>query len=208
MRRYILDAPLTPPKDTSDAPARLLAFVKACKEIIADGKITLEEAEALRRWLSAAGWLKHFWPANAIAVRINRLLEPVPTEQQLQDLGTFLSQIVEQSNFDESPEQEELLDDPELWNRGVQDWESLEGADRQRFQACALQLFHIFEEMYYQRLERHLDPRLWRETETSMRDLINVWPGIRAWLRDYSRWFSEEFANYLIQLQQIENPDQ
>ncbi len=62
--------------------------------------------------------------------------------------------------------------------------------------------------MYYQRLERHLDPRLWRETETSMRDLINVWPGIRAWLRDYSRWFSEEFANYLIQLQQIENPDQ
>jgi hypothetical protein len=116
MKRYILDAPLTPPKDTSDAPARLLAFVKACKEMIADGKITPEEAEALRRWLSAAGWLKHFWPANAIAVRINRLLEPVPTEQQLQDLGTFLSQIVQQSNFDESHEQEELLDDPELLN--------------------------------------------------------------------------------------------
>jgi hypothetical protein len=62
----------------------------------------------------------------------------------------------------------------ELWNRGVQDWESLEGTDRQRFQACVLQLFHIFEEMYYQRLERHLDPRLWRETETSMRDLMNA----------------------------------
>lgn len=108
MRRYILDAPLTPPKDTSDAPARLLAFVKACQEIIADGNITPEEAQARRRWLSAAGWLKHFWPAKAIAVRINRLLEPVPTEQQLQDLGTFLSQIVEQSNLDESHEQEEI----------------------------------------------------------------------------------------------------
>ena len=116
MKRYILDAPLTPPKDTSDAPERLLAFVKACREIIADGKVTAEEAEAVRRWLSAAGWLKQFWPANAIAVRINRLLEPVPTEQQLQDLGTFLSQIVEQSNFDESHEEEELLDDPEVLN--------------------------------------------------------------------------------------------
>jgi hypothetical protein len=38
----------------------LLAFVKACKEIIADGKIRPQEAEALRRWLSAAGWLKTF----------------------------------------------------------------------------------------------------------------------------------------------------
>src|SRR5215472_12687161 len=38
----------------------------------------------------------------------------------------------------------------EVWNRGVQDWESLEGTDRQAFQAFTLQLFHIFEELYYQ----------------------------------------------------------
>jgi len=63
MKLYILDAPLTPPKDTSDAPERLAALIKACSEIIADGKITAEEAAALRRWLQAAGWLKKFWPA-------------------------------------------------------------------------------------------------------------------------------------------------
>ena len=115
MKRYILDAPLTPPKDTSDAAERLHALVKACGEIIADGKVTAEEADGLRRWLSAAGWLKTFWPANAIAIRINRLLEPVPTEKQLQDLGTFLAQIVEASNLDEPVGDEgELLDDPEL----------------------------------------------------------------------------------------------
>jgi hypothetical protein len=54
----------------------------------------------------------------------------------------------------------------EVWNRGVQDWESLKGPDRATFQALMLQLFHIFEELYYQQLEGHLDPRLWREVET------------------------------------------
>ena len=57
MKRYILDAPLTPPKDTSDAAERLHALVEACGEIIADGKVTTGEADGLRRWLSAAGWL-------------------------------------------------------------------------------------------------------------------------------------------------------
>jgi NAD-dependent DNA ligase len=120
MKLYILDAPLTPPKDTSDAPERLAALIKACSEIIADGKITAEEAAALRRWLQAAGWLKKFWPANAIAARINRLLEPLPTPEQLKDLGNFLAQIDDaqtvansQEHCDEDgPERPQLFDDP------------------------------------------------------------------------------------------------
>ena len=92
----------------------------------------------------------------------------------------------------------------EVWKRGGEDWESLERTNRQTYQAFMLQAFHIFEELYYQHLEGHLDPRLWREVETPMRDLINVWPGIPAWWRDYSRWFSEEFANYVNQLQQTD----
>jgi hypothetical protein len=35
-----------------------------------------------------------------------------------------------------------------------------------------------------------------------MRDVINRFPGIHAWWREYSRWFSEEFVNYVNQLQQ------
>jgi hypothetical protein len=92
----------------------------------------------------------------------------------------------------------------EVWNRGVQDWESLKGPDADTFQAFMLQLFHIFNEMYYEHLEGHLDPRLWREIETPMRDQINKSPGIQAWWRDYSRWFGDEFANYVNQLQQID----
>ena len=84
----------------------------------------------------------------------------------------------------------------------MNDWESLKGPDRETFNGFILQLFHIFNEMYYEQLEGHLDPRLWREIETPMRDLIKTWPGIRAWWREISDWFSEEFANYVNQLQQ------
>jgi hypothetical protein len=35
-----------------------------------------------------------------------------------------------------------------------------------------------------------------------MRDLINARPGIQAWWRLYSKWFGEEFVNYVNQLQQ------
>jgi hypothetical protein len=92
----------------------------------------------------------------------------------------------------------------EVWSRGIRDrdQESLKGPDRETFNAFTLQLFHIFRELYYQQLEGHLDPRLWREVETPMRDVINRFPGIHAWWREYSRWFSEEFVNYVNQLQQ------
>ena len=112
MRTYILDAPLTPPKDTSDARERLILLAKTCGEIIADGKVTPDEEGALRRWLQAAGWLKKFWPANAIAVRINRLLEPVPTEQQLVELRSFLAEIVNGSASVDCDEPPNLFDDP------------------------------------------------------------------------------------------------
>ena len=110
MRRYILDAPLTPPKDTSDAAERLITLAKTCREIIADGIVTAEEADALTRWLQAAGWLKKFWPANAIAERINRMLER-PTEKDLNELGEFLKQVVESTSFIDCNEPAGLFDD-------------------------------------------------------------------------------------------------
>jgi hypothetical protein len=112
MKRYILDAPLIPPKDISDARERLIVLAKTCDEIIADGKVTPEEAGALRRWLQAAGWLKKFWPANAIAVRINRSLEPIPTEQEFDELRNFLAEVVNGSALVECDEPPELFDDP------------------------------------------------------------------------------------------------
>ena len=90
----------------------------------------------------------------------------------------------------------------DVWNRGLHDFESLEGADLRTFNALTLQLFHILRELYYQQLQGHLDTRLWREVEIPMRDMINRFPGLRAWWRECSRWFSEGFVNYVNQLMQ------
>ena len=104
----------------------------------------------------------------------------------------------------------------ELYYRGIHDFESLEGADLVRFGVLMNQAFHIVNEMYYQYLEGHLDPRVWREVEATMRE-INAYPGVQAWWRLRAHWFSEEFAAHINQLQQTAkalslyreaNPDQ
>src|SRR5881396_1727674 len=66
----------------------------------------------------------------------------------------------------------------ELYYRGIHDFESLEGADLVRFGTLLTQLFHIYDEIYYQQLEGHLDPRVWRVAEAPMRD-INAYPGVK-----------------------------
>lgn len=91
----------------------------------------------------------------------------------------------------------------ELWHSGIRDYRSVEGADRTSFNAFLLGLFRIFEEMYYQQLDGHLDPRLWHEVETPMRHMIIRFPGIRAWWHQFTSWFGDEkFANYINQLEQ------
>jgi hypothetical protein len=89
----------------------------------------------------------------------------------------------------------------ELRSRGFEDFESLEGADRTRFGSLMHQLFRNVENVYYQHLEAHLDPRVWRGLEMVMRD-INTNPGVQAWWRLRSHWFDEEFAKFINQQQQ------
>ena len=93
----------------------------------------------------------------------------------------------------------------ELYYRGIVDFESLEGADLVRFGTLLTQLFHIYDEIYYQQLEGHLDPRVWRVAEAPMRD-INAYPGVQAWWRLRSHWFHEDFAKHIDQLQQTAKP--
>jgi hypothetical protein len=103
---------------------------------------------------------------------------------------------------------QELAEHPhlaELYYRGIHDFQSLEGADLVRFSALMLQAFRSVENMYYQRLEGHLDPRVWREFEASMRD-FNAYPGVQAWWRSRSHWFTEEFGKVINQQQQTAKP--
>ena len=93
----------------------------------------------------------------------------------------------------------------ELYYRGIHDFESLKGADLVGFSMLMDQLFYIYQEMYYQQLEGHLDQRVWGMTEAPIRELIG-YPGIQAWWRLRSHWFGEEFVNHINQLQQTAKP--
>ena len=68
----------------------------------------------------------------------------------------------------------------DLYNRGIHDFESLKGADLVGFSMLMDQLFYIYQEMYYQQLEGHLDQRVWDMTEVPLHD-INAYPGVQAW---------------------------
>lgn len=111
MREYILQAPLTPPRDSSDAPERLRQLAKACKEILADGIVSPGEADALRRWLTAAGWLKRQWPASVIAARVERMLD-VPDKHELSDLAALLNDVINEPALDGCDEVVGLFDHP------------------------------------------------------------------------------------------------
>jgi len=47
--------------------------------------------------------------------------------------------------------------------------------------------------------------RLWRGFEAALRDL-SAYPGVQAWWRSRSHWFSEDFAKLVNQLQQTAKP--
>jgi hypothetical protein len=89
----------------------------------------------------------------------------------------------------------------ELYYRGIHDFDSLKGADLVGFSTLMNQLFHIFQEMYYRYLEGHLEQRVWREVEVAMREFI-AYPGVQAWWRSRSHWFSEELAKFVNEVQQ------
>ena len=93
----------------------------------------------------------------------------------------------------------------EVYYRGIHDFESLEGVDLVRFSALMSQAFRNGEALYYQQLEGHLNPRVWRGWEAAMRD-VNAYPGVQAWWRLRSHWFGEEFAKLINQLQQTPKP--
>jgi hypothetical protein len=93
----------------------------------------------------------------------------------------------------------------ELYYRGIHDFESLKGADLVGFSAVMVEAFRHYEGLYYLQSARHLDPRLWRGWEAGMRD-INGYPGVQAWWRSRSHWFSEEFGKHINQLQQTAKP--
>jgi hypothetical protein len=108
-------------------------------------------------------------------------------------LNRFTQQIAEHADL------------AELRNRGFDDFESLEGVDRTRFGSYMHAIFRTIENVYYQHLEGHVDPRVWRGLELVVRDM-NASPGVQAWWRLRLHYFDEEFAKFINQQQQTAKP--
>jgi hypothetical protein len=93
----------------------------------------------------------------------------------------------------------------ELFFRGIHDFESLKGAEIVRFGSLMHSTFRQSEEVYYRQLEGHLHSRVGHGLEAVMLDMI-AYPGVQAWWRLRSHWFSEEFVKFINQLQQKAGP--
>src|SRR5215475_12097039 len=89
----------------------------------------------------------------------------------------------------------------ELYYRGIHDFDSLEGADLVGFSSLMHGAFRNHEEIYHLQAKGHLEEDVWRGWEAVMRD-INAYPGVQAWWRSRSRWFSEKFVKFSDQAQQ------
>jgi hypothetical protein len=53
--------------------------------------------------------------------------------------------------------------------------------------------------MYYLQAAGHLEKGVWHGWETAHRD-FNAYPGVQAWWRLRSHWFSEEFVKFVDQM--------
>src|SRR5437763_8298317 len=84
----------------------------------------------------------------------------------------------------------------DLYYRGMRDFESIQGPDLPRFSALMDHLFRIYEDMYYQKLEGHLDLRVWRGFEAPMRDIIAFLVELARW-STRGHWFSSEFQGFI-----------
>ena len=93
----------------------------------------------------------------------------------------------------------------DVYYRGMHDFVSLKNGDLVRFSALMGQAFKVHEELYYLQAEGHLETRVWHGWERAIRDL-NGYPGVQAWWRSRSHWFSEKFVKFVDQAQQTAGP--
>jgi hypothetical protein len=97
----------SPPSDPIEARARVQQLASACREIMADGVIDAQEADALREWLKQAGWLCRLWPASALR---RRLLASINGTEKDDELSKLLLHIAE--GCEDADPHAELFDEP------------------------------------------------------------------------------------------------
>lgn len=83
-----------------------------------------------------------------------------------------------------------------IYRRGLVDYDSLDGDERQQFSMQLLVLLYHYQSFYYQQRSGFVDADLW---EGHSRELVRLFrlPGVQAWWPRWRHAFSEEFARFL-----------
>lgn len=94
---------------------------------------------------------------------------------------------------------ERLVDNPDfvcLYVAGVQDYETLSGAERLRFSAYYMSTYYQLQEMHRLAAGGSIDADTWSGFESLLRETTR-YPGVRHWFSLRRDWFSTRFQDYI-----------
>ena len=82
-----------------------------------------------------------------------------------------------------------------IYRRGLLDYESLGGDERQQFSMQLVILLYHYQSFYYQHRSGFVDSDLW---EGHFRELVRLFglPGVQAWWPRWRHAYSEKFAKF------------
>jgi len=83
-----------------------------------------------------------------------------------------------------------------IYMRGINDFNSVEGADLVRFGSALGFLFRVFDESFYQWSEGNLETHVWHGFEAPISDML-AYPGVREWWSTRSHWYSTKFQAFV-----------
>ena len=84
----------------------------------------------------------------------------------------------------------------ELYLRGMHDFSLLQGPELVRFSALMIHMFRLYEDQFLQLTAGDLDPQVWHGFDAAISDFCSL-PGLQAWWKTRSRWFSEQFQSLI-----------
>ena len=87
----------------------------------------------------------------------------------------------------------------ELFLRGINAFDSLDGTDVPRFNSLMERFFRVYENAFYRSNARQLEPTAWHGMDSQIRDLL-AYSGAQHWWRSREHWFSQDFRTYVNQM--------
>jgi hypothetical protein len=93
----------------------------------------------------------------------------------------------------------QLVQDPKLaklFEAAIKDWNSLSKDDKRTSNFLFIQVFRMWENMFFQNRIRILDNRNWKQHENTIISYFN-YTGVQQWWKYRRQTFSEEFIKFL-----------